>query len=80
MMKITSALVGVGRRCVQDGRDRLSQIASFDEQAALTCVTPPMFPPSYSTGADDVIFLFLIFPLSFWTSHFVIRVFAGLLF
>lgn len=48
MMKITTAHVWLGRRRTA-GRDELSQIASFDEQSALNCVIPPMFPPSYST-------------------------------
>lgn len=54
-MKITSAHVWVGRRGAT-GRDKLSQIASFDEQSALTCVIPPMFPSSHSTCTDDIIF------------------------
>lgn len=64
MMKITSAHVWAGRRRAT-GRDKLSQIASFDEQSALNCVIPPMFPWSHSTCADDIIFFFLPFSLSF---------------
>lgn len=64
MMKITSAHVWVGRRCMT-GRDKLSQIASFDEQSALNCVIPPMFPPSHSTCADDIIFFFRLFHYPF---------------
>lgn len=57
MMKITSAHVWVGRRHTT-GRDKLSQIASFDEQSALNCVISPMSPPSHSTRSDDIIFFF----------------------
>lgn len=64
MMKITSAHVWVGRRCTT-GRDKLSQIASFDEQSALNCVIPPMFPPSHSTCTDDIIFFFRRFHYPF---------------
>lgn len=64
MMKITSANVWVGRRCTT-GRDKLSQIASFDEQSALNCVIPPMFAPSHSTCVDVIIFFFPSFHYPF---------------
>lgn len=64
MMKITSAHVWVGRRRAT-GRDKLSQIASFDEQSALNCVLPPMFPPSHSTCAGDIIFFLRLFHYPF---------------
>lgn len=82
MMKITSAHVWVGRRCTT-GRDKLSQIASFDEQSALNCVIPPMFPPSHSTCTDDIIFSFSavsIILLNLLLSQAQAQVFAGLLF